>query len=205
MADRRDGVAESKDGEFRNGMPFFGGSLWLDLLNSTLVDGGVRHDMIGMPDGFSAWLDAAGLPPAGDDPARSDLQDFRESLRRTVDLLRRRNPMPADVLADVNARLKTTVVRFELVPEGSGLRLDERLDPGTSGPAGFIAEDFARFVCHHEPERLKRCSNPACTMVFYDRGKNNARRWCTMSICGNRDKVARYRSRHGAVSRASGQ
>ncbi len=41
---------------------------------------------------------------------------------------------------------------------------------------------------------LKRCANPTCTMVFYDTGKNSTRRWCRMSICGNHDKVARYRS-----------
>ena len=41
----------------------------------------------------------------------------------------------------------------------------------------------------------------ALPVGFYDRGKNNARRWCTMSLCGNRDKVARYRLRHGAGTR----
>ncbi|WP_368860397.1 CGNR zinc finger domain-containing protein, partial [Klebsiella pneumoniae] len=32
-------------------------------------------------------------------------------------------------------------------------------------------------------------------------GKNNRRRWCTMALCGNRDKVAQYRGRK-AVARA---
>ena len=193
--------AAARDSEFRNGLPFFGGSLWLDLLNTTPLDGGTRQDLIAAPEGYARWLDAAHLSPDATLTEREELQAFREVLRGTVDLLRSRAPLPADVVAKVNARLCGTVVRFALVPDGPGLRLEERLDAGPNGPAGIVAEDFARFVCDHEPERLKRCSNPACTMVFYDRGKNNARRWCTMSICGNRDKVARYRSRHGSGTR----
>jgi CGNR zinc finger len=42
---------------------------------------------------------------------------------------------------------------------------------------------IARFVCEHEAARLKRCADPACTMIFYDTGRNNTRRWCGMSIC----------------------
>src|SRR3546814_10967093 len=74
--------------------------------------------------------------------------------------------------------------------------------PATAAAA--IAEDYARFVCDYEPARLKPCANPTCTMVFYDTGRNNTRRWCTMSICGNRDTVARYRSRRGGTPDAGG-
>jgi predicted RNA-binding Zn ribbon-like protein len=193
---RRDG--EVKDSEFRDGMPFFGGSLWLDLLNSTLFDGTAQHDFIATPESFARWLHSARMPAAGGAPDLSALQDFRERLRKVVDQLRAGGAVPQDIVDAVNAHLAGTVIRLRLLADNDGLRLEERLDAGANGAAGIIAEDFARFMGTHEPERLKRCSNPACTMVFYDRGKNNARRWCTMSLCGNRDKVARYRSRHGA-------
>ena len=78
---------------------------------------------------------------------------------------------------------------------GDSLKLVETFDPGEAGPAGTVAEDFARFIAEHEARRLKHCANPACNMVFYDTGKNNRRRWCSMSVCGNRHKVARFRSR----------
>jgi predicted RNA-binding Zn ribbon-like protein len=201
MAETQGKDAGARDGEFRDGLPFFGGSLWLDLLNTTPVDGGIRQDLIATGEGYARWLAAARVSVDAAPIEIGELQAFRDILRGTVDLLRSRAPLPADVIAAVNARLRGTVVRFALVPDGPGLRLEETLDAGANGAAGIVAEDFARFVSDHEPERLKRCSNPACTMVFYDRGKNNARRWCTMSLCGNRDKVARYRSRHGAGAR----
>jgi hypothetical protein len=42
---------------------------------------------------------------------------------------------------------------------------------------------------------LRRCSNPACGLLFEDGSPNHARRWCDTRGCGNRDRVRRARSR----------
>src|ERR687886_170562 len=34
-----------------------------------------------------------------------------------------------------------------------------------------------------------------CHWVFYDRSRNRSSTWCAMSVCGNRTKTRRYRSR----------
>ncbi|HTJ33901.1 MAG TPA: CGNR zinc finger domain-containing protein [Dactylosporangium sp.] len=47
--------------------------------------------------------------------------------------------------------------------------------------------------------RLKLCANPECGRAFYDHGRNAAGRWCDMAVCGNRAKVAGYRSRRRAA------
>lgn len=190
-------MAQGQAGEFRGGMPFFGGRLWLDLLNSRLAYDGVARDFVAEPEAFSAWLAAAGLPvPEQPSAQRDALIALRERLRLEVDEIRGGGPLPEALIEEVNRRLAPICVRLALgkAPDGSPA-LVERLDTGSSGPAGAVAADFARFICDYEPERLKRCSNPACTMVFYDQGKNARRRWCTMSLCGNRDKVARFRAR----------
>ncbi|GLY31343.1 CGNR zinc finger domain-containing protein [Kineosporia sp. NBRC 101731] len=43
--------------------------------------------------------------------------------------------------------------------------------------------------------RLKRCQNPDCATVFYDRSKNNSRSWHDVATCGNRANVRAYRAR----------
>jgi len=184
---------DRRDQEFRNGMPFFGGSLWLDLLNTTPMDGAVPRDLIDNDAGLRAWLDGAEITSETAD--REALRDFRERLREAFEQLRAAQPLSPELLAGINARLRKIALRFELVEDGGALRLSERLESSEGGAEGIVAVDFARFSCDHEPERLKHCANPACTMVFYDRGKNNSRRWCSMNLCGNRDKVARYRAR----------
>lgn len=40
-------------------------------------------------------------------------------------------------------------------------------------------------------ERIHAC--PRCGWLFVDKSRGGKRRWCNMRICGNRDKVTRYR------------
>ena len=42
------------------------------------------------------------------------------------------------------------------------------------------------------------CASEACGWVFLD--PTHRRRWCSMAICGNRAKAARFRRRSGATS-----
>ena len=44
-------------------------------------------------------------------------------------------------------------------------------------------------------EHLKLCADETCRAVFYDRSKNHSGRWCSMSTCGNRNKVRAWRER----------
>lgn len=188
-------MSKKELGEFRNGLPFVGGRLWLDLLNTVVANNGSAHDLIAQAEGVAAWLDGADLAASSVTADGLRIRKMRELLRSTVDMMRRGDPLPKRLVAEINRHLGDIRFSLHLVENKGELRLETRRTHGQSGAAGFVAEDFARFACDHEPARLKHCANPECTMVFYDTGKNNARRWCTMSICGNRDKVARFRSR----------
>ncbi|MBE9034171.1 CGNR zinc finger domain-containing protein [aff. Roholtiella sp. LEGE 12411] len=59
----------------------------------------------------------------------------------------------------------------------------------------IIAEEIANYVCTADFTLMRRCENPTCTLWFYDTTKSHARRWCSMSLCGNRSKAAAYRTR----------
>jgi len=43
--------------------------------------------------------------------------------------------------------------------------------------------------------RVKACRGDDCRWVFVDGSRNRSRRWCAMAECGNRAKVAAFRSR----------
>lgn len=58
-----------------------------------------------------------------------------------------------------------------------------------------IAEAMGDLVCHADFRLVRACEGAGCTLMFYDRTKGHARRWCSMSICGNRAKAAAYRAR----------
>lgn len=44
--------------------------------------------------------------------------------------------------------------------------------------------------------RLKACRSDTCQWAFVDTARNRSRHWCDMTVCGNRAKARRFRSRH---------
>ena len=191
--------------DFRDGMPFLGGALWLDLINSAYHFDGVNYDCLADAEQFTRWVSEAGLPamaPERVEAERQAAKALRLELREIEASLDSGKPMPETAVEAVNSLLSRRWSSPRLVSSGCNLDLTrvEEID----GPqvAGAIALDFAEFIVAFERESLKGCANPDCTMAFYDRGKNNRRRWCTMAICGNRAKVAAYRERKlGSSSR----
>jgi hypothetical protein len=44
-------------------------------------------------------------------------------------------------------------------------------------------------------ERVKICPADDCRWAFYDRSRNHSRTWCSMRVCGNREKARAWRGR----------
>jgi predicted RNA-binding Zn ribbon-like protein len=58
-----------------------------------------------------------------------------------------------------------------------------------------LARSLAELVCAEDFTHLKACEGPDCTLLFIDRTRGRARRWCSMAVCGNRAKQAAHRKR----------
>jgi predicted RNA-binding Zn ribbon-like protein len=58
-----------------------------------------------------------------------------------------------------------------------------------------IAEAIGDLICNVNFRLIRTCRGRTCTLMFYDRTKGHARRWCSMSVCGNRAKAAAHRVR----------
>lgn len=193
---------ERFDGEFREGMPFLGGRLWIDFLNTTPVMKGVPLDLIGDQESLVKWARQANIDASagGERDRVEDLKALRALLAAAFDRLAASQPLSRQTLADINRRIERSGTRPHLVEHDGLPVLQERAILVGPPVATAVAWDFAQFLGGFDPDRLRHCDDPACTMQFYDIGKNNRRRWCTMSICGNRDKVAQYRVRKAGAA-----
>jgi predicted RNA-binding Zn ribbon-like protein len=60
---------------------------------------------------------------------------------------------------------------------------------------GPIALAGVRLFTEGDFARIRECGGHACGWLFYDRSKNNRRRWCEMEVCGNRAKQRRLAAR----------
>ncbi len=158
-----------------------GGHLALDFANT--IEPSREH--LAEPADLVAWGREAGL--RGDADA-STLARARE-LRRTVyevfrPLAERREPDP-DALGALAAFHAEAVAAARLVP-GEGFVWDGDL----LAPIAVAAVDLLR---GGPLDRLKVCA--ACPWLFLDTSRNHSRRWCSMSECGARLKMRRYRAR----------
>ena len=68
-----------------------------------------------------------------------------------------------------------------------------------------VAEAMAHLVCTEDFSLVKGCEGKVCTLLFLDRTHGRARRWCSMTVCGNRAKQAAHRQRSAGKSKSSQQ
>jgi predicted RNA-binding Zn ribbon-like protein len=149
--------------------------LGVDLLNTVWLDAAGRHDLLDDPVEAAAWL------------AEHDLVGGVGRLIQTRETLRAWLQDEADERA-VNAILARCAER-------PVLRDGELTTQLTGDAAWFAAWTAARDLVGRRGPRLKRCANLGCVLWFYDTSRGGRRRWCSMAICGNRDKVRRHHER----------
>lgn len=189
--------------------------LGLELLNTlpTPVLGAEPVELI--PDGaaYLSWLTWAGFVETDDatlirarfdagelDAVAAEARELRECLRPNIIgcIAAPRDPVPGAIVDTLNALLaldrRFAVVRFD----GPDLTVsDDRrweesrqlLVPPADGAARLLAEgDFGL---------VRQCEG--CTLLFHDRTKAHRRRWCSMALCGNREKARRHRAQRSGA------
>lgn len=71
------------------------------------------------------------------------------------------------------------------------------------GPPQLVATDVvgavlaaaSRLAVLDRWARVKICPAEDCRWAFYDRSRNHSRSWCSMQVCGNREKARAWRDR----------
>jgi predicted RNA-binding Zn ribbon-like protein len=72
-------------------------------------------------------------------------------------------------------------------------------DPGPEGVLLPIAQSAFALLSGQDLERLHRCANDRCMLLFYDTTKSATRRWCS-TACMNRARSSqRYRDRKNGL------
>jgi predicted RNA-binding Zn ribbon-like protein len=103
---------------------------------------------------------------------------------------------PEAALASLSALHARCVAKAELAPGALSCRWQWNMRASPVAAAlGPIALAAVRLVTEGDFDRIRECGGHACGWLFYDRSKNNRRRWCEMEVCGNRAKQRRLAAR----------
>src|SRR5690606_19688550 len=88
------------------------------------------------------------------------------------------------------------LVQLEPEPDSGRLReVRRRRDDGRASLLEPVASALASLLTEGDLQRVRSCEAHDCTLVFEDTTRSGRRRWCSMALCGNRMKVAAFRSR----------
>lgn len=150
------------------------------------------EDHLADPAALTAWLRDRDLL---DDATQADGADLerarglREALR---DLAAAHNKLPANVEAateEVNEA--TTRARLSPLLDATGSSLLVPRAGGVDGAFGKIVAAVHQAVSDGTWMRLKACERNHCRWAFYDASRNRSGRWCSMAVCGSREKSQR--------------
>ena len=174
----------------------------LDLADTVMTAVEPPQDLLDSPGRTSTWwaVERVRLPEApAPDPAA--IRRLRTAIRELLDArLESRTPDPTAV-EDVNAVAASVPTSLRLVRgEAGDLQAQTRWHTEYSGNAALAAIARETIDLLSTPARLgklRRCANPACSMLFLAETKR--RQWCAGNVCGNRARVARHYQRTHAA------
>ncbi|MER8032208.1 CGNR zinc finger domain-containing protein [Streptomyces bauhiniae] len=153
----------------------------LDLLNSRPLVDGREQDALADPAEGRRWA-----REHGGDGSLAELELLRGARDALRDILvGERSPEALKPLLDGVRQVP------EVGPEGLRWTLE------TAPHARLAVEVILAWADTEErmPGRLRPCANTECQLFLLDRSRANRARWCSMAVCGNREKARRHYER----------
>ncbi|WP_459500453.1 CGNR zinc finger domain-containing protein [Bacillus sp. C1] len=182
--------------------PLISGNLSLDLVNTALVRRGQRQDLLITHEDLLEWLHVIkeNLSFWNETTLKeiqeritlvvSRILDVRKVLRTQFELIADQHEISEDFITYLEKQVEKSpfiyrLTKHRLLPIPVG-KIEDML-------ISLIAFDALTLIAENKLISLKRCSNPDCVLLFID--KSGKRKWCSMKICGNRKKVAKFQHR----------
>jgi predicted RNA-binding Zn ribbon-like protein len=181
-----------------------GGHPALDFCNTFAGwDGHDPWDYLQSYEHLAAWTEFNQLLPAdrcaalrrqasarGVDAALA-LEHAREFRQRLYDVLH--DGSSASTFASVANDITAVAARLRLRPGERACRWEIDSRAGLGAPVDAVAWSAGQLLTSSDISLVRACPGHACGWLFLDR--RGRRRWCTMTTCGNREKVRRFAER----------
>ena len=101
-----------------------------------------------------------------------------------------------ELLAKWNQYVQRSMDHHELIAGKGGFKWTSTADPLEFDSFFWpIVHSAVELLTGSNAERIRRCAAEYCDWLFLDESKRGNRRWCDMTICGNRAKANRFYSR----------
>lgn len=185
-------VTAQKLPEDRDGFRFRGGSCVIDLcatLRARLSPAPL--ELLVTPADLGRWLVSSGMVEAPPDVTPDDLLAAKV-LREAIYALASRKG--GGKMKEARQTLNEIAAGSPALPQFKG---DGTAVLTGSGSALLVtlAREAVQLFGSDMGGLVRKCESPVCGLYFVDTSRKGDRRWCSMSGCGNKAKVADFRRR----------
>jgi predicted RNA-binding Zn ribbon-like protein len=168
---------------------------WL-LTYRDLLSWAQRAGLLTGPEALRLEQKARDQPDAAEE-ALARAVAMREAIYRLLlSTIHQQAPTPSD-LALFNQALAAAPLRASVTYREGAYQW--QLPAGSvdlDGVLWRIIWEAANLLTSDRLAQVKLCAGEDCGWLFLDASRNQSRRWCSMSDCGNRAKARRYYRRH---------
>jgi len=191
---------------------FVGGRLSLDFVNIVPATAELSWNQL------IAFLESVRIvtPERGDellalnrtDPQSAEFllrkaQGLGSALRKAFNALLHKQKIAREWIEPVNEILRITEGHDELVSSEQSWVIEfVARESGLEWLLAAVARSAAEIIAEGAEARVRICANPHCGLFFCDTSRTHQRRWCSMTVCGNRHKVAAFARRHASARHA---
>ena len=181
------------------GFPVAGEPLAVDLADTIITSRDPNADLLTDEATCRLWWDLQkDRLPVSPPPPLAPTVELRRAIRHILDARIAGtdvDPLAVDCVNDVAASVTSS---RRLVPAPSGWTAITVGQAPADRPYALAlataAESLIDLLVGPAAERLRRCQNPTCSMLFV--ATDARRKFCTQNICANRTRVARHYQRH---------
>lgn len=194
--------------EWKSGFLFVGNQLALDFLNTRPIQNGEPVELLPDFPALLRWFGVAGIISKTEaarlasrwqgtkeaDDAVESARKLREALRAQILTWESGGKIRQRTIDALNMLMEKYPLPSRLRKDQAGVRLHHHFSPKEPNQLlGPLAHSAAELFSKADWKRVRKCAH--CVLHFLDTSKKGTRRWCSMNLCGNREKVAAYAAR----------
>lgn len=195
-----------RESDWKDGFLFLGNHLALDFVNTRPIMNGEANELLPDFNSLLRWFQAADLLNSTEAASLRQrfgksgraqrtvkaVRELRERLRKDILSWERGRGVRHSTITELNGLMVHHPMRTRLKANGRGTELyfESRRPEDLFAPLAYSA---ATLFADGNRKRIRKCDQ--CVLHFYDTSKKGTRRWCSMQLCGNRQKVAAYTNR----------
>lgn len=174
----------------------------LELMNTEIISYGSKKELLNDEEDLLKWIDYLSKKELISIKSRFEqegikeediivLKAFRTKLHHILDQYMDSNTLNADWHHFLESKIKSAPITYHFADgQLHTVPIGKPIDCLIS----LIALDALKIIANEEIKYIRKCSNPECILLFFD--KTGRKKWCSMKICGNRNKVKRFHEKN---------